>query len=121
MSFLLKNAKDFEELAYISFEKGKYNLAAFAIEQAIQLYLKHLLFEKVGDFPKTHSFSLLFKEASKICKDLEDFYKKNYPILRIIYDSYFQTRYFPTSYSKEEVELMLKALEEFKEVIAKCL
>ncbi len=85
----------FEELAFENFEKKRYKFVAFAIEQSMQLYLKYLLAKKIGDFPKTHDLSLLFKEASKVCKDLEDFYKKRSLGIKAIYDAYFQTKYFP--------------------------
>ncbi len=121
MEFLYENAKMFEELALENFEKGRYKFVAFAIEQAIQLYLKYILAKKLGDYPKTHDLSLLFKEASKICNKLKDFYEKHALEIKAIYDAYFQTRYFPTEYTKEEVEKMLKVFKEFKEILKECL
>jgi len=36
------------------FEKKVYNLSAFNLEQAAQLWLKYLIAKKLGEWPQTH-------------------------------------------------------------------
>jgi HEPN domain-containing protein len=112
----LDRAKKFEMAGEHFFKNGIYDLSAFHIEQAFQLYLKYILAKEIGYFPRTHSLSKLFKELSKIDKGFYDFYKKNEIILKDVEDAYILSRYFPREYSKEEVEKMIYALKEFKEV-----
>ncbi|MCS7138044.1 MAG: HEPN domain-containing protein [Candidatus Caldarchaeum sp.] len=63
--FLKKRALAFLVDAQTDFGRGEYDLTLFHVEQFMQLYLKHLLYRKVGDFPKTHSPSELFKQLAK--------------------------------------------------------
>jgi len=111
----LDRARKFEMAGKHFMEMGIYDLSAFHIEQAFQLYLKFILAKELGYFPKTHSLIKLFKELAKIEKCFESFYKKNEIILKDIEDAYLLSRYFPREYSKEEVETMLSILEMFKE------
>jgi len=67
---IFENAKDL-------FKKGKYKLCAFNVEQAFRLMLKYFLFKKMSDYPFTHSLKILFREASKFCKNLEKFFREN--------------------------------------------
>jgi len=69
--FLRKRASEFYERAKEDFEKERYNLSAFDIEQALQLYLKYLIYLKVGDFPKTHYFDRLIEDLSEIYEKRE--------------------------------------------------
>lgn len=46
-----KFLKNGEELL----KSGVYDLAAFNIQQFVELYLKYKLFLLAGDYPKTHS------------------------------------------------------------------
>jgi HEPN domain-containing protein len=64
--FLKKRATEFWQRAKEYFKKGRFNLSALDVEQAVQLFLKHLIFIKAGDFPKTHNFGKLFDELSEI-------------------------------------------------------
>lgn len=60
--FLKRRALDFLACAESDFERGRYSLVLFHVEQFLQLYLKHLLYRKIGDFPKTHSIIRLPKD-----------------------------------------------------------
>jgi len=53
--FLLERSRRFYETALMQISRRFYDLAAFSLEQSLQLYLKaHLL--KLGlDYPRTHS------------------------------------------------------------------
>ncbi|ABP50303.1 MAG: HEPN domain-containing protein [Pyrobaculum arsenaticum] len=109
MSFLLENSKSFLRAAGIMLEVGEYNLALFHLEQALQLCLKYKIYEKYGDFPKTHSLKRLLSEVGQVAADPV--------IVDLLEDAYISSRYLPVRYSKEsaqraygEVEKVLKAL-----------
>lgn len=51
---LRRNALDFFAEAEHDIKNGKYNLALFHLEQALQLAPKHALFQLKGGFTKTH-------------------------------------------------------------------
>lgn len=101
--------------------KGYYDLSAFHVEQAFQLYLKYILAKEIGYFPKTHSLYKLFKEISKLDSKFFSFYETNkiILILKNVEDAYLLARYFPREYSKSEVTKMLDVLDEFKRVFEK--
>ncbi len=114
VNVFLERAKKFEELAKIAFEKKMYDVAAFHIEQSLQLYLKYVLAKDVGYFPKTHNLKKLFEYASNVDKKFEEFYSKNEIILKDIEDAYILARYLPRDYSENEVKKMIDTLEKFK-------
>lgn len=62
LDFLKERAIEFWETAQYLFEKGRYNLSAFNLEQAIQLWLKYLIGKKVGEWPKTQYLNELIEE-----------------------------------------------------------
>lgn len=115
IDFLKKRAKEFWERGKEDFEKSRFNLAALDIEQAIQLWLKYLIFLKAGDFPKTHYFDILLKELSEIYEKPEilQFYQKFALQFRTLEDAYITSRYLPREFNKEEAQ---KIIEFGKEV-----
>jgi HEPN domain-containing protein len=115
VAVFLDRARKFDDASKFFFDKGIYDLAAFHVEQAFQLYLKYILARELGYFPRTHSIYKLFKEASKIDAEFRSFYEEHEIILKDVEDAYLLARYFPREYSKTEVEKMLKVMEEFKE------
>ena len=82
VEIFLKKAKKFDSAARYFLREGVYDLAAFHIEQALQLYLKYILAKVIGYFPKTHSLTKLFKELSKIDEEFMSFYRNNEIILK---------------------------------------
>lgn len=111
----LRKAEKFDLAARYFLKEGVYDLAAFHIEQALQLYLKYILAKVIGYFPKTHSLTKLFRELSKIDEEFIKFYQDNEIILKDIEDAYILSRYFPREYSENEVREMIAALDRFKE------
>jgi len=121
LRILRRNAQSFYRNARYLYGQGEYNLAAFNIEQAMQLMLKYILAAKIGDFPRTHSLRRLFGDVKDLCPELWEFYERNASIIGNIESAYITSRYFPTSFEKIEVKYMLDAYEEFIEVAEKCL
>lgn len=66
-----ERADAFLDTAVYNFENGRYDLAAFNIEQAVQLYVKTRLLKLLREFPRTHSLVTLLRELSRVFKEEE--------------------------------------------------
>lgn len=120
-SFLKKRAKEFWERAREDFQKGRYNLCALDVEQAVQLWLKYLIFLQAGDFPKTHYFDRLIYSLADIYNSskIKEFYKTNILQFTSLEDSYLTSRYLPKEFSKEEAEKLTEFANELFKVLEK--
>jgi HEPN domain-containing protein len=113
-------AERFLETARDLFKKGYYDLCAFNIEQAIQLFLKYEIWKFFGDFEKTHKISELldqYKIASGKVKEIDNL-KENYK--QTIYDleiAYIESRYLPAQFLKEDVDKAFEFIEELKNLL----
>ena len=97
-------ADAFLDTAIYNFEKGRYDLAAFNIEQAVQLYIKTKLLELLGEFPRTHSLVTLLRELSRVFKEeeVERFAKENIGMLTK------SSRYYTREFYEEEVKELME-------------
>jgi len=68
VAILRRRTKAFLNRALDSLEAKDYDVASFLSEQAVQLYLKSLLLEELGDYPRTHSISTLLTILGKVEK-----------------------------------------------------
>lgn len=111
--FLKKRAKEFWERAGEDFQKARYNLSALDIEQAVQLWIKYLIFLKAGDFPKTHYLDKLFNELAEVyeSKNILEFYREHSLQFRGLEDAYITSRYFPREFNKEEIQKIIEFAE----------
>jgi len=118
IEFLKQRAKEFYETAKYLFQKEKYNLCAFCLEQSVQLFIKYLIGKKVGDWPKTHYLSELILQLSKAygCQEIEEFYKNKELFFDALEDAYFTSRYFPKKFTKEKTEELFKGIKELFEL-----
>ncbi|MCD6487905.1 MAG: HEPN domain-containing protein [Desulfurococcales archaeon] len=108
--FLKRRAKAFLDDARIDFSRGVYDLVLFHVEQFLQLYLKYLLYRKIGDYPKTHSLIRLIREVIKVYGNslLQRFYNENLETLYLLEEAYISSRYLPRQYDKEIAERILE-------------
>lgn len=107
--FLKKRAKEFLKAGSYHLKKTQYNLAAFNFEQAVQLYLKYCLFQKLADFPKTHSLRDLLFDIGKVYqkeKEIKKLVKENSQIISDLEEAYITSRYLPVEFSKEQIRVM---------------
>ena len=84
--------------------------------------LKVVLYEILGDYPKTYRLTQLFTDLVKLINNkccVEDFYKLNRDSLLMLEYSYVASRYMASSFSNDDAEKALKLAEEFGKVI-KC-
>jgi len=107
--YLLRRAKAFLENAEQLYNRGLYDLAAFSLEQAVQLLLKYRLLLIAGSYPSTHSIRRLFRALIELTRDseLESFYLENINIVGDLESAYIAARYLPVEFEKKEVENML--------------
>lgn len=105
-----EKADAFLDTAIYNFEKGRYDLAAFNIEQAVQLYIKTKLLELLGEFPRTHSLVALLRELSRVFKEeeVERFRKENIGILTKLSDVYITSRYYTREFYEDEVKELIE-------------
>ncbi|MCS7138666.1 MAG: HEPN domain-containing protein [Crenarchaeota archaeon] len=119
---LLERSRKFKDAAEFHFSRGDYDLAAFNIEQSLQLFLKAKLLEKGVEFPKTHTLRKLFILLGDMLNRSEEF--KNFANEKILEfssleDAYVTARYFPRDFEKEEALKLLCFAEEVKELIGR--
>lgn len=98
------------------------DIAAFNIQQFVELYLKYKLFLLAGDYPKTHSIKRLLKDIGKLGKketELSNFMKENIDGISNIENAYITSRYIPSDFERVEVENMLKLSKKIKEFVDK--
>ena len=66
---LLKRSRDFLETAEYQISKGFYDLAAFSLEQALQLFLKAKVLAEGVDYPRTRSVRVLLEILSDLAPE----------------------------------------------------
>ena len=118
--FLKERAEKFFRNAQNLFKEGEYDLSAFNLEQAGQLFLKYYIFLRIGDFPKTHFLKRLLRELGKAYEkeeDIEQLLKDNISVISNLEDAYLGARYLPRAFEKEEVREMIIFLEKFLEFL----
>lgn len=113
--FLKQRAEEFWAEGTRLCREGKYNLAAFHIEQACQLFIKYLIGTKVGDWPRTHSIKELIYELSIVCEEpeIEDFFEKNELFFSDLEDAYFTSRYLPKDFTPNLVAILIENSRNF--------
>jgi HEPN domain-containing protein len=114
---LLKRSRDFLETAEYQITKGFYDLAAFSLEQALQLFLKAKVLAEGVDYPRTHSVRALLEILSEIVPENKKSKVKgvleNYLLeLGVLEDAYITSRYVMREFTKKEVEKLAKAVKE---------
>jgi len=119
MDFLKRRAMAFLESARADLNRGDHDLVLFHVEQFLQLYLKHLIYKKVGDYPKTHSLIRLIKIIIEVYNDekIKEFYERYLETLYLLEEAYISSRYLPRDYDEEIAERILNFAEIAKEVL----
>jgi len=119
IDFLKERAREFFEEAKELFNKKRYNLSAFNLEQAIQLFLKYLIGKKLGDWPKTHYLSELIHDLVRVyqSKKILKFYRENELFFENLESAYFISRYFPKKFSENSLRQLFEKSEKFLELV----
>ncbi|BAB65804.1 HEPN domain-containing protein [Sulfurisphaera tokodaii] len=113
MEFLKRNAIDFLNYAKLLLRDGKYNLALFSLEQALQLWLKYYISTLTGSFPKACDVVNLLRRIIELTKNekLKEILDSEISTLDLLKQAYIASRYLPTNYDKEAVEKALNIVE----------
>lgn len=121
IEFLKERAKEFWDEALRNFDEGRYNLASFHLEQAMQLFLKYLIGKRIGEWPKTHYLRTLVQELSKAYdnENILGFYRENELVFNSLEDAYFTSRYYPKGFSKNLVDKFIQNCKKFFEFLNK--
>jgi len=114
VKLLRRRAKAFLARASDSLNSGDYDLASFLSEQAVQLHLKSILLEHLGDYPRVHSISLLVSVLKKIsnCDALVKFLEEKRKDVSLMEDAYIASRYLVREYTREEAEALINLAKE---------
>ena len=98
-------------------EKGFYDLAAFHAEQALQLFLKSMLVRISGEEIRGHevrellatlAFSLETEGFKEIAEEMSKLAKRYRKLLVGLEEAYYEARYKPYPYTKEEAEELVE-------------
>lgn len=119
---LRRRALSFLMDARVDFERGDYDLVLFHVEQFIQLYIKYLLYRRIGDYPKSHSIVRLMRDLARVYGDesLNEFIGGNLETLYLLEEAYISSRYLPREYDAEIASRILRFGEKILEVF-RCL
>jgi len=119
---LLDRSRKFKDAADFHFSRGDYDLAAFNIEQSLQLFLKARLLQKGTEFPKTHTLRKLFLLLGEVLRKSEEFKMfESEKVLEFasLEDAYITTRYFPRDFEKEEARKLLDFSKEVEDFVGR--
>jgi len=117
---LLVRSKQFLETAEYQITRGLYGLAAFSLEQALQLFLKSKMLTAGADFPRTHSVRTLLEILSDLAPEEKKASMKsmlNSCLLELgmLEDAYITSRYLPREIKRDEVERLMRVVKEVME------
>ncbi|MEM3694192.1 MAG: HEPN domain-containing protein [Candidatus Bathyarchaeia archaeon] len=120
---LKRRGLGFLEAVDFHMARGHNDLAAFSLEQAIQLTLKSALLKRGFDYPRTHSprrlMELLIEIDETLRAKLKDLMGKYLLELALLEDAYVTSRYVARDFSPEEIERLSSCVEEVLELVGK--
>jgi len=111
VDLLKKRAKNFFENAKSLANKKIYDLAAFNLEQAAQLFLKSFLLEKRGYYPKTHSLRILLSQMAEFNEKAKKLLEKENLGLAALEDAYITSRYFSREFEITEIKKLIEVVQ----------
>ncbi|MGC9072334.1 MAG: HEPN domain-containing protein [Acidilobus sp.] len=117
--YLVERSRRFYETALVQLDRGFYDLAAFSLEQALQLFLKAFLLRLGVDYPRTHSVRRLLELIHQITgrQEVGELLRRLTLELALLEDAYVTSRYVPRDFSKEEVMKLKDAVDEVMRVV----
>ena len=111
---LVERSRRFYETALMQIGRGFYDLAAFSLEQSLQLYLRACLLKLGLDYPRTRSVRRLLELVYEVTgsEEVRDVLSRFSVELGSLEDAYITSRYVARDYSPEEVERLKGVVEE---------
>ena len=117
--YLVERSRRFYETALMQIEKGFYDLAAFSLEQSLQLFLKATLLKLGIDYPRTHSVRRLLELVHEVSgrDEVRALLQRFLMELALLEDVYITSRHIPREYRREEVLGLKDAVDEVMRVV----
>lgn len=97
---MVERARHFYRVSEYDVSAGRYDIALFHLEQAVQLALKAYLLASVGDFPRIHSLRDLVELVDNDC--LRRVADEKWYVVDILEDAYVGARYLVRRYGARE-------------------
>ncbi len=118
---LIERSKRFYETALIQIDREYYDLAAFSLEQSLQLFLKAALLKQGLEYPRIHSIRRLLELIYEVTgkEEVKNVLQKFLIELALLEDVYITSRYIAREYRKEEVFKIKEAVDEVFMVVRK--
>ncbi|MCS6770205.1 MAG: HEPN domain-containing protein [Candidatus Caldarchaeum sp.] len=110
VNILIRKSRGFLETAEQQIHMGLYDLAAFSLEQALQLHLKAKPLEKGVEFPRTHSVRRLLEMFAELTGDKTIYTLLNNCMMElgVLEDAYISSRYGVREFRKEEAQKLVE-------------
>ncbi len=124
---LKKRALRFLEEAERDLSEGYYDLASFHAEQALQLFIKALLARMGISERRTHEIRELLAELfmslqaigrHELAEKIMEFVRNRRASLAALEEAYYEARYKPYPYTKEEAEELVEVAKEGIKVLS---
>ncbi|MBD3190899.1 MAG: HEPN domain-containing protein [Candidatus Heimdallarchaeota archaeon] len=109
IDLLLTRGKNFLESAENRFKNKDWDLTCFFAEQSVQLYIKAVILELSGSSPRIHSLRRLIALLGQIIDEKIEYERKS---LLFLESAYFNARYLPFKYEKQDAEEALRIAKE---------
>jgi len=117
--YLLRRSRRFYETATMQMDRGFHDLAAFSLEQSLQLFLKASLLKLGIDFPRTHSVRRLLEMLHEVTGEnrIKEVLHRFNIELGALEDAYIMSGHVARDYNREEVARFKKVVEEVVRVV----
>ncbi|MEM0495305.1 MAG: HEPN domain-containing protein [Thermofilum sp.] len=101
--------------------KGFFDLAAFSLEQSLQLCLKAVLLKLGLEYPRTRSVRRLMELLYEVkkCEEIKALLSKFSVEIGALEDAYITSRYVARAYTFDEVARLEKVVRELMDAIGK--
>ncbi len=119
IEFLKKRSREFLEEYEDALRGGRYSLAVFFLEQALQLYLKARLLEEGASYPRTHNIRALIRLLARVKDDnkLLELLDKYSLELSTLEDAYITVRCFFKEFSRNDAIKLKSIVEKVLEIV----
>ena len=104
---LIERATQFFRDAIYDAKCENFDIALVHLEQALQLLLKAKIYEKMGEFPVTHSLKILFRMLGE-----EKLVDEKREVINLLETAYLAGRYYNMDYEKEDFDIAFKFVKE---------